>query len=422
MSKLAIHGGAPVRTKPFPCWPIFSEADARAVARVVLSGVWGRTTGKVVAQFEQAFAKFQGARHGVAMVNGTTGLRIGLMAAGISEGDEVIVPPYTFLATATAVVEANAVPVFVDIDPETCNINPALVEAAITPRTRAIIPVHFGGMACDMDRILAIAAKYKLRVIEDACHGWGGKWKGKGLGCIGDLGVFSFQSSKNLTAGEGGFVAATDESLFETVLSLHNCGRLRPKAATGGSGTGVSASAWYRHHLLGGNHRMTEMQGALLLSQLKRLRKQTLRRDANGRCLDRGLVRVPGIKPVRRDPFATVVSYHVYLFRYDPAAFAGKPREKFIAAMKAEGVDLSPGYPLPLYKQPVFLNKDFGPYTGWKHTRPNLDYGKVSCPACEKACSGEVVWISHPTLLGGRRDMEDIVEAAAKVQQHAAEI
>jgi dTDP-4-amino-4,6-dideoxygalactose transaminase len=184
----------------------------------------------------------------------------------------------------------------------------------------------------------------------------------------------------------------------------------------------VPASAWYQHHLLGGNHRMTEMQGALLLSQLKRLRKQTERRDANGRYLNHELARVPGIKPMRRDPFATVVSHHLYLFRYDAAAFAGQPRDKFIAAMKAEGIPLSAGYPLPLYKQPLFLNKNFGPYTGWKHTRPNLDYGRVSCPACEKACAGEVVWLPHPPLLAGRRDMDDIVEAVAKVQRHAAEI
>jgi dTDP-4-amino-4,6-dideoxygalactose transaminase len=187
-----------------------------AVVRVIESGLWGRTTGKVVAQFEETFAKFQGARHGLAVINGTAGLRIALIAAGIREGDEVIVPPYTFLASATAVVESNAVPVFVDIDPETYNLDPGRIEAAITPRTRAIMPVHFAGRACDMERILTIARKHDLKVVEDACHGWGGRWKDKGLGCIGDLGVLSFQSSKNLTAGEGGFITTDDEDLLET--------------------------------------------------------------------------------------------------------------------------------------------------------------------------------------------------------------
>lgn len=417
MSKLALHGGTPVRTKPFPRWPVYAESDARAVAKVVLSGVWGRTTGKVVAQFEETFARFQGARHGVAVVNGTTGLRLALLAAGIEAGDEVIVPPYTFLASATSVVECNAVPVFVDIDPETYNLDPAMIEAAITPRTKAIMPVHFGGLACDMDRILAVARKHRLRVIEDACHGWGAKWKNKGLGCIGDLGVFSFQASKNLTAGEGGFLTTNDAALHERAVSFHNCGRLRPKA-----GASVPQAAWYAHHLLGGNHRMTEMQGALLLSQLTRLKKQTHRRDANGRHLDQQLARIPGIRPMRRDGYVTLCSYHLYIFRYDPAGFAGRSRERFAAALKAEGVPVSTGYPMPLYRQPLFLEKNFGPYTGWQLSRPTLDYGAVSCPACEKACAGEALWLGQATLLGSRRDMDDIVEAVAKVQSLAAEL
>jgi dTDP-4-amino-4,6-dideoxygalactose transaminase len=167
---------------------------------------------------------------------------------------------------------------------------------------------------------------------------------------------------------------------------------------------------------------MTEMQGALLLSQLKRLPKQTATRQANARFLDRELAKIPGIRPMRRDSFVTRDSCHLYLFRYDPAGFAGKPRERFVAAMKAEGIPVSPGYPLPLYRQPVFLQKNFGPYTGWKHSRPDLDYGKVRCPVCEKACSSEALWLLQSHLLGSRRDMEDVVAAVEKVRQHAAEI
>ncbi len=426
MSKLAIHGGKPVRTKPFPRWPVFTEADAQAVARVVLSGVWCCTTGKLAGQFEEAFAKFQGARYGVALTNGTTALRLALMAAGIEEGDEVIVPPYTFLATATAVVECNAVPVFVDIDPDTYNLDPRLIEAAITPRTCAIIPVHFAGLACDMGRILAIAKKHKLKIIEDACHGWGGRWKNKGLGCIGEMGVFSFQASKNLTGGEGGLITTDNEELYAICQSLHNGGRLklRPDGTLPGRLAAYEKGAgnWYAHFLLGGNHRMTEMQAALLLSQLKRLKKQTDRREANAHYLDRELAAIPGIRPMRQDAFATRVSRHLYLFRYDAARFGGQPRQKFLAALKAEGVTASPGYPMPLYRQPLFLEKNFAPYTGWKHSHPDLDYSRVSCPVCEKACAGEAVWLSQATLLGTRHDMDDIVAAVAKVQQYAAEI
>lgn len=426
MSKLALYGGKPVRTKPFPGWPVFSEADAQAVARVVLSGVWGCTTGKIAGQFEETFAKFQGARYGIALTNGTTALRLALLAVGIEEGDEVIVPPYTFLATATAVVECNAVPVFVDVDPETYNLDPRLIEAAITSRTRAIIPVHFAGQACDMSRILAIAKKHKLKIVEDACHGWNGRWKDKGLGCIGDLGAISFQASKNLTAGEGGFLTTNSEELYAIVKSLHNCGRLKPRPDGTLPGRLAvhqkAAGNWYAHFLIGGNHRMTEMQAALLLSQLKRVKKQTDRRQANAFYLDQELAKIPGIRPMRRDTFATRISTHLYMFRYDEARFDGKPRQKFLAALKAEGVNASAGYPMPLYKQPLFLEKNFGPYTGWKHSRSDLDYGGVSCPACEKACAGEAVWLSQSTMLGSRRDMDDIVEAIAKVQQCAAEI
>jgi dTDP-4-amino-4,6-dideoxygalactose transaminase len=291
-----------------------------------------------VTTFERRFADYVGARHAIAVCNGTVSLRIALMAAGIQACDEVIVPPYTFLATATAVVEANATPVFVDIDRETFNLDPKQIEAAVTPKTRAIIPVHLGGLACDMDAILRVAKKHELTVIEDAAHAHGSEYKGRRVGAIGDMGSFSFQSSKNLNSGEGGIITTNDDELAAKCRSIHNCGRI--EGGTGG--------AWYEHHVMSANYRLGEFAGAILNAQLDRLDEQTDRRDANGRYLDERLAEIPGITPQRRGAFATRNAHHLYLMRYDEKVF-GVPRGRFIDALVAEGVPMSSGYVLPLY-------------------------------------------------------------------------
>ena len=294
------------------------------------SARWGRLDGSYVRSFEEAFAAYQGRRHAIAVTNGTVALRLALLAAGVHAGDEVIVPPYTFLATASAVVEANCTPVFADIQPDTYNIDPAAIEAAITPHTAAIIPVHFAGRAAAMAPIMAVARRHGLVVIEDAAHAHGAAYGGRGLGAIADMGCFSFQSSKNLTAGEGGMILTDSDRYAGLCRSYHNCGRL-------------PEGAWYEHHLLGGNYRMTEFQGALLLAQLARLGEQTATRDANGRILDEGLSQVPGIRPLGREPDQDRHSYHLYIFRYDPAAFGGLRRARFLAALEAEGIPCSGG-------------------------------------------------------------------------------
>jgi len=287
--QLAIHGGRPVREKPFPTWPVFGEPEEQALTRTLRSGKWGKLDGSEVAAFERDFARYQGSEHGIAVVNGTVSLQIALMAAGIQGGDEVIVPPYTFLATATAVITANATPVFADIELDTLNLDPKAVEALITPRTRAIIPVHFAGLPADMDAIMAIAQRHNLIVIEDAAHAHGAEYKGRRAGSIGHMGSFSFQSSKNLTAGEGGFITTNDPELAERCRSIHNCGR-RP------------GHAWYEHFVISGNYRLSEIQGALLNAQLQRLEEQARRRDENGRYLTEHLGQIPGIKPQRIAP------------------------------------------------------------------------------------------------------------------------
>jgi dTDP-4-amino-4,6-dideoxygalactose transaminase len=403
---LALHGGQPIRTRPFPTWPIFGDEEEARLLRALRSGKWGRLHGDEVAEFERRFAAMHGCRHGIAVVNGTVALRVALMAAGIRAEDEVIVPPYTFLATATAVVEANAVPVFADVQLETFNLDPEAVEAAVTPRTRAIIPVHMGGQPADMEAIGRIAERHHLVVIEDAAHAHGASAAQGPAGSLGHLACFSFQSSKNLTCGEGGIVITSDDRLAEACRSIHNCGR-------------IAGGLWYEHHVMSGNYRLGELQGAVLNAQLDRLEAQTQLRDRNGRYLAERLGRIPGIHPQRRPAACTRHSYHLFLFRIDAEAF-GAPREAVLKALEAEGIPVCGGYALPLYRQPLFLNKAFGPYLGGASAR--LDYGRVSCPNCEAICGRQGAWLEQSLLLGTEADMEDIARAFEKVHAHRATI
>jgi dTDP-4-amino-4,6-dideoxygalactose transaminase len=329
-------------------------------------------------------------------------LRVALLAAGICAEDEVIVPPYTFLATATAVIEANAIPVFADVNRETFNLDPAAVQAAITPRTRAIIPVHMGGQPADMDEILAIARGHNLVVIEDAAHAHGASYKNRPAGSMGLAGSFSFQSSKNLTCGEGGVLITSNADFADACRSVHNCGR-RP------------GGVWYEHHVISGNYRLGEFQGAVLNAQLGRLEEQCVTRDRNGRGLAARLGRIPGISPQKRTAACTRHGYHLFLFRIDANAF-GAPRSAVLQALEAEGIPVCGGYTLPLYRQPLFLNKAFGPYL--PDARAGLDYGKANCPNCEKICREEGAWFAQNLLLGNDSDIEDIARAFEKVHEH----
>lgn len=404
----ALLGGQPQHPGPWPSWPVHDEREREALLAVLDSGQWWY--GERVRDFEQAFAAFQDARFGVTTTSGTTALELALIGAGVGAGQEVIVPPYTFVATASAVLKANAVPVFADIELETLNLDPAQVEAAITDRTAAIVPVHFGGLPADMDRLLAIARARGLRVIEDAAHAWGSKWRGKGCGALGDLGIFSFQVSKNITAGEGGIVLTDQPELADTVRSLSNCGRGK-------------AGAWYEHYLLGGNYRMTEFQAALLLAQLGRLPDQVARRAANAARLGEGLAEVEGVHPLREDPRAQPRSYHLYAMRV-VASEVGCSRERFVEALRAEGVPASTGYPHPLYRNPLFQRKGQGPAycpVSCPFYDREVDYARVHCPNAEAACQ-QVMWLPQWVLLGTERDMEDILAAARKVRAHASEL
>jgi dTDP-4-amino-4,6-dideoxygalactose transaminase len=400
--KLALLGGAPVRARPFTEWPVFGKADETRLLRTLRSGKWGRLEGNEVARFEQRFAAMHGCRHGIAMVNGTVSLRLALMAAGLCAEDEVIVPPYTFFSTASAVIEANMIPVFADVDLATFNLDPQAVEAAITPRTRAIIPVHFAGQPADMDAIMKIARKRKLFVLEDAAHAHGAAHKQRPAGSLGHVASFSFQSSKNLTSGEGGIITTNDDRLAATCLSMHNCGRIP---------TGV----WYEHHVISGNYRLGEFQGAVLNTQLDRLETQTNTRDRNGRYLADRLAELPGLHPQERPTACTRHSYHLFMLRVDSAEF-GVSRVAVIEALRAEGIPCSPGYGFSLHQQPMFRHRAFGPYLHGAATK--LDYSKVQCPNSDLICREQGVWLDHAMFLGNRADMNDIARAFEKIHDN----
>jgi dTDP-4-amino-4,6-dideoxygalactose transaminase len=402
---LAIFGGHPVRTAPFLSWPIYGEAEERRLLRVLHSGKWGRLQGGEVAEFEGRFAAMHGCKHGIAVVNGTVALRIALMAAGIRAGEEVIVPPYTFLATATAVIEANAVPVFADVDLETFNLDPSAIEAAITPRTRAIIPVHMGGQPADMEAIMALAEKHHLFVIEDAAHAHDALYQGKPAGSLGHMASFSFQSSKNLTSGEGGIITTSDDQLAAACRSIHNCGR-------------IEGGPWYEHHVISGNYRLGEFQGAILNAQLERLKDQAAVRDRNGLYLSAKLRRIPGIHLQKRPSDCCRHAYHLFLFRIEPAVF-GSSRDNVLNALRGEGIPVSAGYALPLYRQPLFLRRAFGPYLDNNNSRH--DYAKIDCRNCARLCA-EGAWLEQNLLLGPQSDMEDIARAFEKTYENRSKL
>lgn len=427
MSKLAINGGKPVRRKPFPSWPVWDQREEQALLRVLRSGKWWRfafgqgvemaepergSARSQVVRFQEAFAAAHDCRYGIAAANGTGTLEMGIRALGFGVGDEIIVPAYTYVASATCVLQNNLVPVFVDVHPDTYNIDPDRIEGAITPRTRAIMTVHFGGQPADMDRILHIASARGLAVIEDAAHAHGCEWSGRKAGSFGRFSSFSFQASKNMTCGEGGIVCTNDRELAARCESLLWAGR-------------EVGRPWYEFHRLGWNYRLTEFQAAILLAQLSRLAGQVRLRERNARRLSSLLSRIPGIRPLARDPRTTRHGYHIYMFRYDERE-VGIPRADFIRALEAEGVPGFSGYTFPLYRNPMFLRKEFinGSFPLGTAYHADVDYGafEAQCPVSELACRSQAVWLGQNLLLGTAADVDDVAAAVEKVVAGAREI
>lgn len=405
---LAVNGGTPVRSKPFPTWPVWDQRDEAALLDVLRSGTWGAHAGSRVTTFADTFARYQDAAHGICLTNGTAALEVALRAAGVEPLDEVIVPPYTFVASATAILAIGAIPVFCDILEDTFLIDTADAAKRITPRTKAIMAVHIAGQPCDMDAVLALAEQHGLKVIEDSAQAHGAAWKGRKVGAIGDAGTFSFQSSKNLNAGEGGIVVTDDRALAERAWSLVNVGR-------------VPKGAWYQHELMGWNLRMTEFQGALLLSQFERLPEQSERRERNARYLDRELAKVEGIYPQARDERVTGHAHHLYCFRYDAAAWGGRDRAWFHQALRAEGVPVSAGYTTPLYRMNAIINErrkwaDLAREAGRDVTCPPSP-DEEALPVTERICSQQGNWFGQTVLLAEESDMADIVTAFQKLRK-----
>jgi len=411
MPRLAIRGGKPIRAKPFPPWPISGPEEERNVLEVLRSGKWFH--GERVRAFEGAFAAFQDAPYGIACANGTVAIEAALIAAGVWAGDEVITTPFSFVATTSAILRANAIPVFADIDEMTGNLDPDDVEKRITPRTKAILPVHVNGLPVDIDRFTEIGQRYNIPIIYDAAHAWGSQWRDKGVGAYGAYNTYSFQASKHITAGEGGMILTTDESLARIARSYVNCGRLE-------------GGGWYEHFSLGTNLRLTEFQAAILLAQIERLEEHTLTRMRNAAWLDKQFAGFEGIRVAAADPRVPRRSYHAYLVLYDKEAWKGLPRERLVAALQAEGIRIADVWPL-LYRMPLFsaysaTGARACPVSCPYHKAPPPDYAALRLPRAERLAYETGIELHHTFLLGDGSDARDFFNAMVKVRENLDEL
>jgi dTDP-4-amino-4,6-dideoxygalactose transaminase len=413
MSELALTGGPAVAADlqaKAGSWPLAPDAQAEAqVLDVLRSRRWGRLHDESYAErFESAFATYQDARHGIAVANGTVSLQLILRTLNIGIGDEVIVPALTFIATASAVAEVGAVPIFADIEAETLTIDPESVAAAITPRTRAIIGVHYGGFPIDFDRLLPLAEQHGLFLIEDAAHAQGSAWRGTRVGAIGTFGSFSFQESKALSSGEGGIILTNDDALAERARLLHSIGRR-------------SDQPGYLHYALASNYRLSELQAALLLAQFEHLPEQAAARDAAGRLLDTGLAETGILIPQQRDERVTQRGYYFAVYRYQQESMNDIPREAFLAALEAEGIPASHAYGVPVYRYAAFSPEALqtSPLRGLENVP---EYHQLHLPVAERVSQQEQVTIPHQLLLAGPEGVRQIVDAVAKIGEHGAEL
>ena len=394
MSDIAIFGGKPLRAEPFPEWPRFTEIILDKVSYTLQNDTWG-VGSNVINEFNSRFADLQNAKYSISVHSGTSALWVALKAAGVKAGDEVIIPAYTFIATATAVILANAVPVFADIDLNSGNIDPVKVDLLITKKTKAIIPVHIAGNPADMRGLTNISEEHGIPIIEDAAQAHGAEYNGTKVGAIGLGGIFSFQTSKNMTAGEGGAIVTNDSEFFDACFSYHNCGRVRN-------------GKWYEHHRLGSNLRMSALNAAVLIPQLDTLATDMIIRDRNRGMLDTSLSEIPGINPmVSMDGSRS--ANHLYMCRYDASEFNGISRETFFKVMQAEGIYTYKGYS-PLYQEPLFIT-DPDEYP-WLKDR---DYQALELPNTERFANQEAVWLKQTYLLGNYDDTKDIIRTFEKV-------
>ncbi|MCY3591865.1 MAG: DegT/DnrJ/EryC1/StrS family aminotransferase [Acidobacteria bacterium] len=407
-TKLALLGGTPVRAEAWPQWPARGAEEERALVAALRDGDWGGfpLPNERSAAFAAAFAERHDCGHALCVANGTVSLEAALQAMGVEPGAEVIVPAYTFEATASAALFSGCVPVFADIDPETWCIDIEAAAALVTERTQAIVPVHLAMTIADLDAIGKLAEKQGLAVLEDCAHAHGARWRGRGVGSWGDAGSFSFQTSKLMTAGEGGIVTTSDDALLDRLHALVNCGRQRPGAAE-------------PTHVIGHNYRMTDLQAAILEVQLGRLDEQHLVRRRNASRLRAAIEDIDGLTNLRIDDRVTTQAIYQFVFRFDGKAFAGIDRDVFVAALQAEGVTADGRFYESL---PVsgLLRPDSARYPAWSAALAGAP--PADCPNAESAAYRESVWLPHQLLLGTETDVDDIVEAVLKVQRSADDL
>ena len=407
MAELALFGGKPAKTKPFPVWPQYDERERRALEEVLESRVWWRTPGTKTLAFEREFAAFHGAKHGIAVTNGTAALEVTMLALGLQPGDEVIVPDFTFIATASAVLAAGVLPVLVDIDRETLCIDVKLAEAAITSRTKAIVAVHMGGNPADIDAMGELCKKRGLALVEDCAHAHASEWRGRRVGSYGTAGTFSFQSGKLMTAGEGGIVITSDDAFERRARSVHDCGRL-------------PGEWFYDHFQHGSNYRLSEWQGAVLSAQLSRLDAQTALRHKNARLLDSELAKVEGITPQKLDARCTRNGQYAHIFHVELAKFGGISMKTFVEAIIAEGIPNQASYP-PLHERDVFRNGSYRERLSGEQKTEAHEFLRGEFPNTKRA-AWETYWVPQTALLGDETDMYEIVEAVKKIQRNSREL
>jgi dTDP-4-amino-4,6-dideoxygalactose transaminase len=412
MAKLAITGGKAVRRKPFPAWPVYSRGESQALQQVLRSRNWGGYPfpNAHASTFAAKFAKAHGAKYGIALANGTVAIEVALKAIGIQPGDEVIVPAYTWEGTVGPVLLLNAVPVFVDVDPDTYCLDARLIEQALTSKTRAILPVHLAMNFADLDEILRIARSRNIAVIEDCAHAHGGRWRNKGAGASGDFGCFSFQSSKLMTSGEGGAIITSNLEYYERAQSYVNCGR-------------ASATDQFSHRLIGFNYRITEFQAAILEAQLERLPKQARARQKNIEHFEKRLRGTPGLGFLKRDKRVTRIAAYQFVFKYLPEHFAGISRAAFLGALEMEGIPCDGLFYEPVYSSALFpVDPAEYPALSWGRPEPLDLKARYRCPVSERAAYEESVWLPHHIFVGGRKDTDDIADAVLKVCENIGEL
>jgi len=403
MSELAILGGEPLRRAAFSRWPQHLPSDGARLQQVLESGHWGGfpVPSRYAAEFGEKFAELHGARYALCIANGTIALVAALQAAGIKFGDEVIVPAYTWDGTATAVLFAGGVPVFADIDPDTYCLDVSSAERAVTPSTRAIIPVHLAMRFTDMNALAALAKKHNLKIIEDCAHAHGGRFQGHGAGSMGDLGCFSFQESKLMTAGEGGIVVTSNLAHFEHLQSQVNCGR-------------ASLTDQYQQRVLGSNYRMTEWQAAMLVGQLEMLPELAQRRVRGARRLSDALATMSDVRPLPPQAGIERETNYCYVFQYRNPRVG---RDLFCAALEAEGIPCDGRFYEPVYRSPLFCaSPEISPQLR------EVDYTGVRCPISEHAAYEEAVWLPQFLLIGEERDVDEVADAIAKVLWNVDEL